>query len=130
MLYFRDLKMKCWICGQEGNTGEHLIKESDLRSYFGDISQKCPIFFHTKDKRNIPVGSLKSKRFKSDALICNRCNSALTQPYDRAWETLSIYLRSEEYGPTQFTYIHEKLWNIINTRLKISIMLISFLSTM
>lgn len=86
--------MKCWICGQEGNTGEHLIKRSDLRSYFGDISQKCPIFFHTKDKKNIPVGSLKSKRFKSDALICNKCNSSLTQPYDRAWEALSIYLRS------------------------------------
>ena len=71
-----------------------MIKGSDLRSYFGDISQKCPIFFHTKDKRNILVGSLKSKRFKSDALICNKCNSAVTQPYDRAWEALSIYLRS------------------------------------
>ena len=86
--------MKCWICGQEGNTGEHMIKASDLRSYFGDISQKSPIFFHTSDKRNIPVGTLKSKRFKFDVLICNKCNSALTQPYDRSWESLSVYLRS------------------------------------
>lgn len=85
--------MKCWICGQQGNTGEHLVKGSDLRSYFGDVSQNSPIFFHTNDKKNIPVGSIKSKRFKSNALICNRCNSAVTQPYDRAWEALSIYLR-------------------------------------
>jgi hypothetical protein len=86
--------MKCWICGQEGNTGEHMIKASDIRSYFGNISQKNPIFFHTKEKRNISVGSLKSKRFKFDSLICNNCNSSLTQPYDRAWELLSAYLRS------------------------------------
>jgi len=86
--------MKCWICGQEGNTGEHMIKASDLRSYFGNISQKNPIFFHTKEKKNIPVGSLKSKRFKFDSLICNNCNSSLTQPYDQAWEQLSAYLRS------------------------------------
>lgn len=86
--------MKCWICGKEGNTREHLIKTSDLRLCFGDISQRNPIYFHTSDKKNIPVGSLKSKRFKSDALICNYCNSALTQPYDRAWESLSNYLRT------------------------------------
>ena len=86
--------MKCWICGQEGNTGEHMIKASDLRSYFGDVSQKNPIFFHTKERRNIPVGSLKSKRFRFDSLICNKCNSDLTQPYDRSWEVLSAYLRS------------------------------------
>jgi len=71
-----------------------MIKASDLHSYFGNISQENPIFFHTKGKGNIPVGSLKSKRFKFDSLICNKCNSSLTQPYDGAWELLSNYLRS------------------------------------
>lgn len=71
-----------------------MIKASDLRSYFGDVSQESPIFFHTNQKRNIPVGSSKSKRLKFSALICNKCNSSITQPYDRAWETLSEYLRS------------------------------------
>ena len=86
--------MECWICREKGNTGEHLIKASDLRSYFGDISQKMPLYFHTSEKKNIPIGSLKSKRLKSDALICNKCNSARTQQYDKAWKSLSIYLRS------------------------------------
>jgi hypothetical protein len=85
--------MKCWICGGEGKTGEHLVKASDLRSYFGRVSQKEPIYYHTKDTRNIPVGSYKSQKLKSKALICNKCNSSLTQPYDKAWEKLSEYLR-------------------------------------
>jgi hypothetical protein len=31
---------------------------------------------------------------KSDARLCAMCNSQRTQPYDRAWEKLSAYLRS------------------------------------
>lgn len=87
--------MKCWICSKKGNTGEHLIKASDLKSYFGAVSQSAPLYFHTSKRKNIPVGSIKkSKRLKSDALICNECNSSLTQPYDKAWEQFSVYLRS------------------------------------
>lgn len=84
--------MLCWICGNEGTTGEHLIKSSDLRLQFKEVSQDFPLYFHSERKRNIPVGSLKAKRLKSKALICNHCNSALTQPYDQAWEKLSQYL--------------------------------------
>ena len=93
-MFMKVHAMKCWICGQDGTTGEHMIKATDLRSYFGDVSQKDPLYFHTTEKKNIPVGSIKSKRLKSSALICNKCNSSITQPYDRAWETLSGYLRS------------------------------------
>jgi len=86
--------MKCWICGNKGNTGEHLLKASDLKSHFGHVSQKKPLYFHTDRKKNIPLGSIKGKRLKSKALICNSCNSNLTQPYDKAWEKLSAYLRT------------------------------------
>ena len=86
---------KCWICEKQGNTGEHLIKASDLKTLFGEVSQSSPLYFHTSKAKNIPVGSIKkSKRLKSDALICNDCNSSRTQPYDRAWEKLSNHLRS------------------------------------
>lgn len=85
--------MRCWICGQEGNTGEHLPKASDLKSYFGRISQDHPIYFHSKVRKNIPVKSVKSDRLKSKARICSHCNNHLTQPYDKAWQLLSEYLR-------------------------------------
>lgn len=85
-------KMNCWICGKEGTTREHLVKASDLKSLFGAVTQNDPLYFHNDNKKNIPVGSLKSKRLKSKALICNNCNSSVTQPYDRAWGELSGFL--------------------------------------
>ena len=85
--------MKCWICGDDASSGEHLIKASDLRSYFGQVNQREPIYFHSGKRRNVPVGSVKSNRFTSKALLCAKCNNERTQPYDRAWETLSRYLR-------------------------------------
>lgn len=84
--------MKCWICGKEGDSGEHLVKASDIRNYFGTISKDSPVFTHNDYKRNIPIHSIKSKRFKSKALICKYCNNTRTQPHDRAWESLSNYI--------------------------------------
>lgn len=90
--------MKCWICGQPGNSGEHRVKASDLRNIFPQISQAMPIF--TKDHRGKPksIGSLKSDQLKWESKLCHQCNTALTQPYDRAWETLSDYLQKAPIG--------------------------------
>ena len=86
--------MKCWICGDHGNSGEHLIKASDLKSLFGLVTQKAPLYFSTDEKRNLPVPGIKSDKLKYSALICARCNNDSTQPHDRAWQRLSYYLRT------------------------------------
>lgn len=88
--------MKCWICGDEANTGEHMIKASDLRSLFGNVTQKSPLRFHTALKRNQSIGGIKSDKLKFRALLCTRCNNERTQPHDKAWERLSIYLRKRQ----------------------------------
>lgn len=88
--------MKCWICGNDADTGEHLVKASDLRSLFDVPSQDDPIYYHTSVVKNFRVGSLKAKVLKSPAHICNQCNSARTQPHDRAWQRLSETLRSRQ----------------------------------
>lgn len=89
--------MKCWICGDEANSGEHLIKASDIRSVFGSgVTQKSPLYFHTSARRNHPVGGIKSDKLKYNARICGRCNNERTQAHDRAWERLSLYLRSRQ----------------------------------
>lgn len=85
--------MECWICGDDAGAGEHLVKASDLRKYFGPVSQKIPLFFHTSQLRNVRLGSTNAARLKSKALICNRCNSSLTQPYDRAWDRFSDFIQ-------------------------------------
>lgn len=85
--------MKCWICGEFSSSGEHMVKRSDLKAQFGKRSQKAPIFMHNANFRNTKVSSLKSDKLKSPGRLCAHCNNTRTQPYDRAWETLSAELR-------------------------------------
>ena len=88
--------MKCWICGDDANSGEHMIKASDLKSLFGHVTQMAPLYFHTDEKRNQPVAGIKSDKLKYSALICTHCNNERKQPHDRAWEKLSNYLRTRQ----------------------------------
>lgn len=88
--------MKCWICGDEANSGEHLIKASDLKSLFGHVTQKSLLYFHTDLNRNQPIEGIKSDKLKYRALLCARCNNERTQPHDMAWERLSTYLREQQ----------------------------------
>jgi len=87
--------MKCWICGNKATTGEHKIKASDMRTLYSDVSQQKPLYFHTDQKRNQKVGSIKSNKFKFDSLICSDCNNARTARHDKAWEQLSKFLREK-----------------------------------
>ena len=84
----------CWICGGPGDSGEHKTKRSDLKAAFGQPTQQQPLFFHDRVRKNQQVGSLDAKLLKSPGRICRHCNSARTQPHDRAWETLSEYFRT------------------------------------
>jgi hypothetical protein len=88
--------MKCWICGGEADTGEHLIKASDIKSVFGRVAQNNPLYFHTDKKRNQKAKGIKASILKSRAKICALCNNQRTQPHDRAWEKLSEYLRMRQ----------------------------------
>lgn len=81
----------CWICNnEEGTTGEHLSKRSDIKAVLGSVG---PLYLHNKRRRNFKLQSLKSKSLKSTAPMCNTCNSAGTQAHDQAWEMLSSALR-------------------------------------
>lgn len=86
--------MKCWICGEGAHSGEHQLKASDLRAIFGHVRQTQPVFRHSGSRRNVAVKGLNADLMKSSALLCARCNNERTQPYDRAWERLSAFLRS------------------------------------
>jgi hypothetical protein len=81
----------CWICNtEEGTTGEHLSKRSDIKAVLGGTG---PVYLHNRQRRNIMLQSINSKKLKSTAPMCNTCNSARTQPHDYAWEALSDALR-------------------------------------
>ena len=95
----QKLLIKCWVCGDPANSGEHKTKRSDMKDVFGQPSQSAPLRYHDKTKKNIPIGSLRNKHLKSPSLICSNCNNARTQPYDIAWEKLSKALRSRDPIP-------------------------------
>lgn len=89
--------MHCWICGADGDSREHLIKASDLRGVFGrNVTQKAPLYIHTSERKNRPVGGIKSDLLKFSTRICRSCNNQRTQPHDRAWEQFSSYLRGRQ----------------------------------
>ncbi len=73
--------MKCWICGSDADSREHLIKASDLKAVFGVITQKKPIYTHTKLQKNQPIGGSTSDKLKYGARICARCNSWREYPH-------------------------------------------------
>jgi hypothetical protein len=85
----------CWICNAApAETGEHWAKASIARTYFGDFSQKDPIY-HGRDWQPAgEVGGAKSAALKLSKSICARCNDTVTGPYDRAWDSLNVYLQA------------------------------------
>lgn len=95
----------CWICGFVGPlTGEHRTKKSDLRDVFGDVSRGSEVFWHDSEgRKNRRLKSLDAQILKSRGRICERCNTARTQPHDMSWETLSRALRTElKVGTTEY----------------------------
>ena len=62
--------MYCWICGDNATTGEHILKASDLKSEFGDVSQQNPLYLNSKEKSNIKINSIRrSKELKFNTLL-------------------------------------------------------------
>lgn len=83
--------MKCWICGSEATTGEHLPKASTMRDLFGEVTQQKPIYHSSDRRRNRRMQSINSKLVKLPVL-CARCNSGVTQPFDEAWDSFWTFL--------------------------------------
>jgi hypothetical protein len=86
--------MDCWICGASATTGEHKTKQSDLKAVLGTPTQARPFYYHDGKVKNRPIGSFKGDFLKSPSRLCARCNNQITQPYDRAWQRMSEWLRS------------------------------------
>jgi hypothetical protein len=103
--------MKCWICGSpDADSYEHIIKASDLRSLFGQVSQNNFICANSNSLKNSPLTSIKKpKSLKFKKPICSNCNNNLTSEHDKAWQHLSEYLRfrGPEIKPTDYVRLNK-----------------------
>lgn len=85
--------MSCWICGAPADTGEHMIKVSDLRDLFGHTSLDKPLFRRMNSGPQEKVPGVRSEKLKFRTRLCACCNNARTQAHDKSWEALATYLR-------------------------------------
>ena len=93
--------MKCWICGGLANSREHKFKKSDLiRSSTTWAPDDRPYFVAGGVKR--PIASPNAKIATTfGKVLCVDCNSARTQPFDRAYEAFSRYVNQTDRACTQ-----------------------------
>ena len=82
---------KCWICGSPASTGEHIVKASILKDLFGAVCQNKPLIHRDAKHRKRHLQSINSRLLKLHVL-CDTCNNAATQPFDRAWDGFWSYL--------------------------------------
>lgn len=83
----------CWICGAVADSAEHMVKASDVRAIFPGLNQRSPAFRHSKHQINEPIRGPKAPILKFRPSLCQHCNNARSQPWDRAWESLEKGVR-------------------------------------
>ena len=89
--------VKCWICGGVFNSREHKFKRSDLvRSSATWAPGDRPYFVGSGGRRRIPSADSRIATFGK--VLCGDCNSARTQPFDRAYEVFSEWVNSANHN--------------------------------
>jgi len=89
--------MKCWICGNIADSGEHRIKRSDLIKIHGKGPYKNEnSLVMVKSGKEIPVQGPNSKFLKYKKSICKKCNDTGTQRFDNAYSKFVDHLDSNE----------------------------------
>ena len=83
----------CWICGSPTTSAEHMVKASDFRTIFGNVTHTSPVYRQSKGDLNRPIRGASVAGLKFKPSLCAPCNNARTQPYDRAWERFLSYMR-------------------------------------
>jgi hypothetical protein len=87
----------CWICHASADSGEHRIKKSDLVRVYGSgpyVGDSA--LAHVRDEVLTLIQGPGSARLKYEPSLCHRCNTAGTQPYDRAYDGFMSWLWENE----------------------------------
>jgi hypothetical protein len=75
----------CWICGNPADSWEHKFKRSDVaQSSKTWAPDDQPYYFEEAGSRRIQGPG--SDLVKFDKVLCRRCNTTRTQPFDRDYE--------------------------------------------
>ena len=87
----------CWICSSRADSSEHRIKKADLIRVYGKGPYRggfAPV--HVREGVQRPIQSPGAATLKYQPALCHRCNTAGTQPYDRAYDRLIAWIFANE----------------------------------
>ncbi|CAG1772029.1 hypothetical protein BAC3_02273 [uncultured bacterium] len=88
----------CWICRNTiADSAEHIFKKSDITRAYGNGSYKgnfAPV--HVKNGVITNVQGANSSTLKYKKSICHSCNTTVTQPFDRAYDTFIKWVLENE----------------------------------
>lgn len=83
----KDYRGVCWWCGRPADSREHRFKKSDLVAQFGAGSYiSSGGVVRGIAGRLQEVQGPNSRAMKFAAFLCQACNNARSQPFDRAYE--------------------------------------------
>ena len=88
----------CWICGSSADSAEHKIKRTDLVAIHGDREAfSCARLGYRKANGEVvALQGPSSAHVKYEKTLCTKCNSQLSQPWDRAYEQFVGYIDANE----------------------------------
>lgn len=97
MLARRDYRGACWWCGRPADSREHRFKKSDLVARFGPGSYAATGgVVRGVESRLEDVQGPNSQAMKFAPSMCQQCNNARSQPFDRAYERFIQHVVASE----------------------------------
>ena len=87
----------CWMCGALASSKEHRLKKADIQRFYGRgpyRGDESPVHFCSGTQTVIQGPD--SKSLKYDAFLCHQCNTARTQPFDKAYDQLISWVFAHE----------------------------------
>lgn len=92
-----EQEMACWICGAPADSAEHRFKKSDLTRAHGKGSYKGDrALVHVSGETQRMVQGPNAGSLKYPKSLCQSCNNAASQPWDRAYDKLIEWVAANE----------------------------------
>jgi hypothetical protein len=85
----------CWWCGAVADSGEHKFKRSDLVRAFGNGGWRGETAVAHVTDRILSPQSSRAKSLKFAKTLCHHCNTARSQPFDRAYDQFADHIRGD-----------------------------------
>lgn len=109
----------CWWCGAPADSREHKIAAAELRLNYGHGSWigDSGVVHVDGDLRTRDVQGARADILKWEPNLCQNCNNARSQPFDRAYMTLLRYLDQHEIevgsgGIFRFSDVYGDDWKL------------------